>query len=609
MTIGSELLNYTGTAELGAGSGAAVVGTGDNNVINQTNRDLMMINHENNVMKWQQKQKDREKELAAIDAGQVQTGEILPQDRKIVEGEQKKADDAYYKMITITDKGSDAYKKAAIDYQSQLKKTKDAAVWGQYRFLGRTKLLQDKAGLSLKEDQDKVQSHIDEEDKQDFYNGQYAPYQKSLDYDADKIINDGWEGVNPTPSATTNRQTVKTSPDGKQTVTDTKTTAPLKGAKGAAAVPVTGEDVSTSIIKKDDGKVYQVTQSKIDFDNIRRNQLAKYTEGAGSFENQKLHLEAVQSLPDAQYEEYANHIITRAADYDNDKQLEPGDPDYIDVKSLASKLGIDPTTAKRIPGSKIMLTTPDFAAYTALAGYNGSYAPKTETFLKDESEFDLKKGLNDANIFYKNAIGNAALRKANAYANHLAAKVKAIKAIEEQDKFFDEIYNRNLTAQTSLIEGAPKTNGKVNFAPIQAQKSLPVFTFDGNNPKQLKPIGSTDILDNSGHIIGYNGGHYDQEYRKNGKPLLPQQIADEYKDFTEKNPKQVLDQLGIHSFDDYLKASIDNDIYDVKLIGENGSTDKKLSKAALKAISNKVTKKDQEGVFEEQAPQSEQAIE
>lgn len=612
-TLGTELLSYTGNSGLAQGSGSPVVGAGDNNVINQTNRDLMMINHENNVMKWQQKQKDREAELKAIDAGQVETGDILPQDRKVVDDAQKKADDSFYKMVTITDKGSDAYKKAAIDYKSQLKATKDAATWAQYRKQGRDKLLQDKSGMTLKEDQDKVQQHIDEQDKQGFYDGQYTPYQKSLDYDAGKIISDGWEGVSPTGASTYAKKVTKVGPDGKETVTNTQTNAPLKGVKGQQAVSAgtgtpTAEDSSTSIVKRD-GKVYSVTQNKVDFDKIKQNQLQSYTEGAGAFENQKMHLQAVQSLPDAQYEDYANHILTKVAQFDNDNQYQIGDPKYLDVKDLASKLGIDTTTGKRIPGSKIMLSTPDFAAYTALAAYNGSYAPKTETFLKDESEFDLKKGLNDANIFYKNALGTAALRKANAYAAHLGAKIKAIKSTEEQDKFIDNLYNRNLTAQKSLITGAPNAPGKVNFAPIDAQNSLPVLTFDGNNPKQLKPIGSTDIVDNAGHIIGYKGGHWNQEYQKNGKSLTPQQVADEYKDFLKNTPAVTVKKLGINSYDDYLKEAINNEIYDVKLIGENGSTDRKLSKAALKAISNKVTKKDQEGVFEEPPPQSEQAIE
>jgi len=72
-------------------------------------------------------------------------------------------------------------------------------------------------------------------------------------------------------------------------------------------------------------------------------------------------------------------------------------------------------------------------------------------------------------------------------------------------------------------------------------------------------------------------------------------LADNYNDF-----KKAAGKNWQGSMQDYIKEAIQQDLLDVKLIGENGATDKQISKAAQKAISNKVTKKDQEGVFMEE---------
>ena len=387
-TIGSEILSYSGNPLQGLGSNADVPAIyTDYNVINQTGRDLMQMNQENNILKYKQKIADRDKQLEMIANGQVKTGEILEQDRPVIKQYQDKADKAFLEM---TKAGGINNKEAYLKYSNALKDLNDATTHAQYRWLGRKELEKEQSSQTLKSDQQAYQEHINNQDKKGFYSGDYKPFQKSLDYNADEIFKTGWNGVLGTPQTdTTNKQVVKTSPDGKQTTVDVKTTKPLTGTKAGTAAPVEGADITTGIVKRN-GKTYQVTQSQIDFNKIRQNQIAAYADENGKqFENQTKHREIFETAPDEVFEPYMQHIVKRVTDYNNDKGLVKGEVGYLDPNEIAQKLGLD-ANGKRT-GQKIMMSTPDFAALTALADYNGSYAPKSETWMQKEDEFDLKK--------------------------------------------------------------------------------------------------------------------------------------------------------------------------------------------------------------------------
>lgn len=584
MTAGTEILNYQPNEKLGLGGNADIPAIySDNNVINQTGRDLMLLNHENNVNLWSQKIADRDKQLELIDKGQIATGRVLDRDKPWLKEREAQVDKSFEELVKQKP-GTDKYAEAYRNYQKNLTNYKDAVTVAQHNQLGVDTLnvAESKEPLAFK------QKRIAEFRKKELSKpagasvGSYIPV---LDYDADAINNWG-EGVvsgsvTSTPTGTTEKVSV-TDVAGKpsKTVT-TKTNAPLSGKQPQAV----GE-----IIYKD-GLPYSRTKQFIDFDKIKYNKISQYADDAGEqHENQENHRKAYETAPDNIYEPVMNRIIQRVKDYNSDKGLQQGDAGYLDPTETAKKLGIDPMTGKRT-GQRIMFSTPEFAALTALANYGGSYAPATDTLLKDQAELALKKDANDANEWYKRALGNAALKKANAYAGHMAAKVKALKDANEKEKFLDEIYNRNIIEQQKLVDSAG--GSKLGLTHIQAQNSLPVFTFDGSTPKQLRPIGATDVKDDAGHIVGYKGGYYRQQYVYNGKPLSVSQLWDKYSDF-----KDAAGSGWTGGFDEYLKEAIKNDWYDVKLIGENGATDRKLSRAAQIAISNKMTKKDQDGVFE-----------
>ncbi len=393
-TLGTELISYTGNSGLGAGSGAPVVGEGDNSVINQTNRDLMLMNHENNVRKYEQKIKDRDNELKMLSAGKVQTGEVLPQDRKLIDDLQAQNDKNYFNLISINDKNSDAYKQAYAKYQSGLRDTQDAATWAQHRYVGRKKLESEKASQTLDEDQKAYQNHLDQQDKLGFWNGDYSPFQKSLDFDADSLHQKIIEGSLGSPSSTTNKKTV-TSRNGVETVYDTQTTtdAPTvkqrtKGAIPTQQLPLKSESKTFTRVDEN-GKVFKVTESNVDFDTLKNNSLSAYNYGGKDAQQMMMLRDKVEQLPEEVYSPYMQHILKRADDYNNDLGLKPGDKNYINTKQLAAKLGVDPVTGKRT-SDKIMMTTPDFAAIETLAQYNGSYKQTADEFDKEQTAANLK---------------------------------------------------------------------------------------------------------------------------------------------------------------------------------------------------------------------------
>src|SRR5580765_59561 len=171
MTAGSEILSYRGDAALGLGANANIpaIAPIDNNIINQTGRDLMLLNHENNILKYKQKLAERDKTLAAIANGQVATGNILDKDRKeVISPLQKKADDALLKMA------KDPHNKDyALEYQKAFGELNNAVTWAQGRYLGKSSLEKQKREAELPDDQEQIQKNIDEQEKLPFWQGEF----------------------------------------------------------------------------------------------------------------------------------------------------------------------------------------------------------------------------------------------------------------------------------------------------------------------------------------------------------------------------------------------------------------------------------------------------
>jgi hypothetical protein len=177
--------------------------------------------------------------------------------------------------------------------------------------------------------------------------------------------------------------------------------------------------------------------------------------------------------------------------------------------------------------------------------------------------------------------------------------MKLRKSADDQDEFLNEVYTRNLLQQPTLIQSGEKRNS-FYLAPIKAENSLPVFTISGNKAIQLQPIGAT-AKTNKGKFQYWEGGHYEPQYLINNKPLKQDEISAAYDNF-----KKQAGSNWKGGINDWIKEAVKSGLMDFSLKGANGTTDKYLSNAAQRIISNTTTKKGQEGVFSDAPPLDDQ---
>lgn len=231
---------------------------------------------------------------------------------------------------------------------------------------------------------------------------------------------------------------------------------------------------------------------------------------------------------------------------------------------------------------------------------------------KEYATKEIKAGLDqqrlDETKWNDRAKAGIAGMKARAYVNNMRDKINSRQQSSQQDAVLDNAWKENIVAQPSLIESNP--NGKGFYSKIQAQSSTPLFTFSGDKVTQLIPFGakkeySQYTTDENGNrvpaknakLLSVMGGHFVTEYvdKNSGKPMDNQSLADSYTTFKKNMPNWK------GGFSDYLKEGVKADIFGARIRGENGATDEKLHAAALRAISNKDTKKGQVGVFDYEA--------
>jgi hypothetical protein len=402
-----DFVSYTGNAGIGLGANSDIPAISEKpglDVINDTGKTIMMLNHENNKKIFDQKVKDRDEQLKLLDSGQVQTGEILDKDRPEIKKYQEAANAKFYDFVK---KGGVNNPEAYREYQNSIRELKDAVTHAQFRWTERKKRESEMAKEPLKFKKERYGSFLANEDKKGFLEGDYPDFPMEVDYVADAIpsrgLRDAFGGGNTAPQATgtTNKVITKTK-DGKTSVTDVQTTAPTKSGKVQQSVD--------KIVYKD-GLPYTVSEQRMDFDKIRQNQMQDFMEEGQFSENQTKHLEAYDNAPDNVFEPVMNRIIDRVSDYNRDLGYDDKNPKYIDPNELAKKLGIDPLTKKRT-GQKIMLSTPDFAAFTALAAHNGSYAPKEYRLMDKEAGLKIKDAESKAKINAMKALANERNAKA-----------------------------------------------------------------------------------------------------------------------------------------------------------------------------------------------------
>jgi hypothetical protein len=184
-----NLLSYTGDAALGLGSNPGIPATAsktDLDTINNTIRDVVMLDNQRNMALFQQKIRDRDDVLDQIMKNQVSSGDILPEYRPFFDQAEKNTEKAFQDWAgNLNDK--EGYRK----YQAAVQDLKDIAANAQSKTISIRGLEKEKASQILPRKQADYQDWIDQQKKQSFWNP-VIPYQQLHDFSIDDILS----GVN-----------------------------------------------------------------------------------------------------------------------------------------------------------------------------------------------------------------------------------------------------------------------------------------------------------------------------------------------------------------------------------------------------------------------------
>jgi hypothetical protein len=178
----ADLLSYTGDAALGLGSNPNIPAIPDKDnlaVINQTGRDLMLLDNERNLKIFQQKISDRDSLARMIMDDKVSTGDILPAYQGHFDSAKKRVEEAFFKW-----KGNFNDTAGFNKYKEAVQQLKDVAGHAQTNTVEIKKLQQQQAGETLPKKKADMQRWIDQQSKQDFWNP-VVPYQQLHDLNMD----------------------------------------------------------------------------------------------------------------------------------------------------------------------------------------------------------------------------------------------------------------------------------------------------------------------------------------------------------------------------------------------------------------------------------------
>ncbi len=466
MASANELISNQGNANLGLSSvDIPVITNKDLDLINQTSRDIYINNTARNHQLFQQKLRERDQLLAAIDSGDIKVGDILDQDTPLVKEGLDKLDQAFENRIKKGINDLDASR----EYKKALRDAQDRVTQAQGRKL--------------------------------FYDGEAAEIgketlprkQSARKKNLDTVINGGfWKDIQPyqqTQDLDINGSILSTAANITEQYNDPRN--PLLKSKRTMFDYDKTLDTNTDNFLNDDNKRYDQQQL----------------------------MEAIQSLDPKSFVENVQAINNRIKEYNNLRGLVPGKRGYVeDVK-----FEVNPQTGQPMIQEK----APDFAAKYTLSRQKpfGS----AETVFDDKmGAFLVNKQKADTDAFYKRAMAGAAQTKAGAYAANVTQQMALRKNQQEQDTFLDELWTRNFTNQKSLIEPRKQGKG-FYLKDIKAEESLPIYTIENGAPKQLIPIGAEPVYDSGGKkLLYYKGGHFEPQYNMNGKQIPAQDITNIY---------------------------------------------------------------------------------
>lgn len=571
MASASELVSNRGDANLSVGSNNAIPiitppeRSGFNAMQEVSNR-MMLQNHANNVMLFQQKLRDRDELYNQLQKGQIVVGDIEPKDKPAWEEAKKQQTEAFYNMAQ---NGGIANKEAYRKYIEATTSLSETATHLQARKVG---LDQYKKDIATEPIQAKKEELIKQRDKQleKPSNAMIDPFQRSLDFDADKLLSIGQSGalVGSGVPQTVTTQSVRTKETpGKPTTTTTyQKTVPVKAGKGSQPITTsqtgaTGNVPETTKIIYKDGLPYSVTNQYVDFNKIKQNYNDDYLDPKGvGTELQDQFYDKFTDPTIMNHEEIKptyDYMVKKAEEYNRARGFVP-QPDgsmtaediangAADVKKLINAFNVPPNPQTGQRG--INMSKPELASYFALA-HMDNYATQSEQLLDKVGELELKR--RDA---FEKTRHNRAMETLGAEKNRITLeKWKAQKK---------DLTDADVQAHQKYVDLASAVNpatGQIDLGNLSESR-----TYIGGivyNSKGHAQIGKVEPKTNaSGQKV------YDVNYIGNGgkriktRSDLPENERTQFDQFNKKYGG---------TFRDYLKAkSLLGDIT-IEIQGKNG---------------------------------------
>lgn len=541
----ADLLSYQGNAGLGIGSNAgapAPLGPNDNfKVINDTARDIMLLDSERNMKIFQQKVADRDNLSRLILNNQVSAGEIDPKYHKEFDGASSDVEKAFSEWG-----GNPNDKEGYRKYQGKVTHLQDVATHAQTNTLEMKKLIQQRAAETLPWKQKELDEHIEHQKSKDFWD-HVDPYQQMFSFSL--------EPINKLYKSNT---TTVTSPD----------------------------------------KLWKYDVMHADYASTLKNAQNEYLNHGETSEDMRQWLTQVDGYDPSQKKRFIESINGQLQKYNGELNLQPGQEGYADPIQLVTA----PDGSTHIKASpidfaakyslsqqqKYLLQGPgqfqkDFGAY--------------QSKLVDEGIKKAKLGVD----WYNASTRRGALNLKQRQAQNMTEDEKQFS--QTYDTIADRINLPDISSYKLL--GGGDAAFTINLKDIPAQATYIQGLGPNGQPLQLLPKGvdfskgSKDpgiVRDKSGNIMGYKGaeGHYDASFFVPAGTTIGGKKVGKDIHLSSKELYKLFENSGYQGdFKDFIQEKFKAGNIDYQIEGSNGKADRVSSYVSQRALSNKNTKKGQ----------------
>jgi hypothetical protein len=597
-TTGVDILNIKPDAEMGLAQDTNIpVPAVALDQVNKANDDLRLYDHQINLMKYQQKIKDRDKLLEGLEAGQVAVGDIEPEDKKYFDEAEQRARKAFLAVKTI-EPDKNGQNKEYQEWLAAQQDLKDEANILQLRRAALQTLRKELAATISPSERKAREQHLAKMKAQSPYET-ITPFQKSLTVDFDKTFAELQKGALVSKGEAINvPQTTTTVKDANGKITTTTVEKPAPGTK-----PMVKSSVKPTTVGPDG---YLNTEIELEpekrwvLPGMMQNANKMYLDPSGEgFAQIQGIMDAFQGNPDDVPKRYLKQMNERLAQFHQQNEIgtikiPDKRPGPVNPNNPGDTVGGEIDTGEYpyqinyriLPDGRIAIqdNPADFAAKLALANVAGDYVIKAKKgFDENAFKLNMEKAKNKAEVL---ALG-AKAQADRARAGYYFAKAGEIKDKDQQEKAINDGWTLNLTSQKKLTEKS--TDGSMTLAKLPNTETTPIFGWsdgDATKPVIIKPIGAKTIYGSDpqnpatyGKPVGYEGGYYEQEYTRGGYPVSPEQLLKIYQKYSEDENAKGKEPVPM---DDFLKMAIKEGKVDVKIRGERGSTTRLFHTQAFK---------------------------